>query len=66
MSWIEKFRYALFVSVCVRRDSWPAIEQQSAREWIIRWCGKSLYEHLWKPLFHHKFYEYAEDISAPD
>src|SRR6201996_2322028 len=26
----EKIRYGLFAFVCVRRDSWPAIEQESA------------------------------------
>ncbi|HKN87387.1 MAG TPA: NAD(P)/FAD-dependent oxidoreductase [Nitrospiraceae bacterium] len=61
---IEKFRYGLFALVCVRRDSWPAIEHVSARDWIVRWCGLSIYRHLWKPLFDHKFYEYADNISA--
>jgi protoporphyrinogen oxidase len=61
---IEKLRYGLFAFVCVRRNAWPAIEHESAHDWIIRWCGQSTYDHLWKPLFAHKFYEYSENISA--
>jgi protoporphyrinogen oxidase len=61
---IDKLRYGLFAFVCVRRNSWPAIEHESAHDWIIRWCGQSIYDNFWKPLFAHKFYEYSENISA--
>ena len=36
----------------------------SARSWITRWCGREVYEQMWKPLFDLKFYQYAEEISA--
>jgi protoporphyrinogen oxidase len=61
---IEKLRYGIFAFICIRHNRWPAIEHESAREWIIRWCGYSIYDRLWKPLFDHKFYEYADNISA--
>jgi protoporphyrinogen oxidase len=61
---IEKMRYGLFALVCVRRNRWPAIEHESAKDWIMRWCGSSIYDRFWKPLFDHKFYEYADNISA--
>jgi len=61
---IDKLRYGLFAFVCIHRNTWPAIEAESARDWIIRWCGRSIYNRFWKPLFDHKFYEYADDISA--
>ena len=61
---LEKMRYGLFALVCVRRNSWPAIEHESAKDWIMRWCGRSIYDRFWKPLFDHKFYEYADNISA--
>jgi protoporphyrinogen oxidase len=61
---VDKLRYGLFAFVCVRRNSWPAIETESAKDWIIRWCGLSVYNRFWKPLFDHKFYEYADNISA--
>ncbi len=60
----QKLRYAVFALVCVRRNRWPAIEHESAKSWIMRWCGASVYARLWKPLFDFKFYEYADNISA--
>jgi protoporphyrinogen oxidase len=64
IGWLDKLRYGLFAFVCVRRNSWPALEDQSAESWITRWCGPSIYNRLWKPLFDHKYYEYAGNISA--
>jgi protoporphyrinogen oxidase len=61
---IAKLRYAVFVFVCVRRDRWAAIENETAKEWIIRWCGRRTYRELWERLLGYKFYEYAENISA--
>ncbi len=61
---VEKMRYGLFAFVCVRRNSWPALEHESAKDWIMRWCGKSIYDRFWKPLFDRKFYEYADNVSA--
>lgn len=60
----EKLRYALFAFVCVRRNRWDAIEPEPAKSWIIRWCGQSVYDRLWKPLFDFKFYDYADRVSA--
>jgi protoporphyrinogen oxidase len=64
LSLVQRLRYGLFAFVCVRRKSWPALEHESAKEWITQWCGKAVYAQLWKPLFDHKFYEYADNVSA--
>jgi protoporphyrinogen oxidase len=61
---IDKLRYGFFAFLCGRRDHWSPLEHQSAKDWIIRYCGSPAYERLWRPLFQFKFYEYAEDISA--
>jgi protoporphyrinogen oxidase len=61
---LDKLRYGIFAFVCVRRNAWPALETESAKSWIIRWCGESNYARFWKPLFDYKFYEYADNISA--
>lgn len=60
----QKLRYAVFAYVCTHRNRWPAIENESAQKWIIRWCGPDIYERFWHPLFQLKFYEYADNISA--
>jgi protoporphyrinogen oxidase len=64
LSLIEKLRYALMMFTSTRRSNWRSLDKLSAREWIEKWCGRSVYERLWRPLFDLKFYEYANDISA--
>src|SRR5271156_6014823 len=59
-----KLRYALFAYICTKRETWPALENVSAKDWIIQWCGRQTYEQLWRPLFDFKFYELADNISA--
>jgi len=64
ISLLSRLRYGLFAFVSTRRERWDAIEAETARSWITRWCGREVFERLWKPLFALKFYEYADDIAA--
>ena len=61
---ISKLRYGLFVFACMQRNSWPALEHESAKEWITRYCGEDIYDRFWRPLLKYKYYEYADNISA--
>lgn len=64
LSTLEKLRYGLLMFTSTRVNSWAALETTSAKDWIERWCGRRVYETLWKPLFDLKFYQYADNISA--
>jgi len=64
ISLLSRLRYGLFAFLSVRRDRWDAIETESARSWITRWCGAEVYDRLWRPLFELKFYQYANNVSA--
>ncbi len=64
ISLISRLRYALFAFVSVRRERWDAIETESAQSWITRWCGREVFERLWRPLFALKFFQYADNVSA--
>lgn len=64
ISLLSRLRYGLFAFVSTRRRRWDAIEGETAKSWITRWCGREVYDKLWKPLFDLKFYEYADNISA--
>src|SRR3954452_11928768 len=64
LSLLSKLRCGLFAAVCVRRDQWAAIENESAKSWLVRWCGQKVYERVWRSLLNYKFYEYADNISA--
>jgi protoporphyrinogen oxidase len=45
-------------------SSWKALEDISAREWLVQAYGKRTYAMLYAPLLDHKFREYAPQISA--
>jgi protoporphyrinogen oxidase len=64
MSLWAKLRYAVFAYICTKRETWPALENRSAKDWITQWCGQKTYNQLWRPLFDYKFYELADNISA--
>ncbi len=61
---VSKLRYGLLMFLSSRRERWDALETQSAKNWITRWCGAKIYERLWAPLFALKFYDYADHVSA--
>jgi protoporphyrinogen oxidase len=61
---LEKLRYGMLMFVSAKRNRWDALEHVSAKQWIERWCGQSVYRKLWAPLFNLKFYQYADNISA--
>jgi protoporphyrinogen oxidase len=64
LSLIGRLRYALFAFVCVHRNSWNSIEREDAASWIKRWCGMEVFEQMWKPLLHLKFFQYENNISS--
>jgi protoporphyrinogen oxidase len=61
---LSKLRYGLLAFVSTRRNSWAELENVSAKDWIIRWCGEDAYRRFWKTLLEFKFYEHADNISA--
>jgi protoporphyrinogen oxidase len=64
LSMAEKLRYGLMMFRSVHRNSAGSLENLSARSWIESWCGRRVYDRLWRPLFDLKFYELADNISA--
>jgi protoporphyrinogen oxidase len=64
VSLISKIRYGLLAFVSVKRNTWPQLENESAKDWIIRWTGEDGYQRFWKALLEYKFYEYSDNISA--
>lgn len=61
---VEKFRYGLMMFIATKRKSAGALENVAAKQWIEAWCGKGVYEKLWRSLFDLKFYQYADPVSA--
>ena len=64
LSPIGKLRYGLMMFLATRRKSAGALEHLSSKQWIEAWCGRQVYDAMWRPLFDLKFYEFADNISA--
>lgn len=64
MNLVDKIRYALHVMRTKSIKDWRPYDAISATEWLRRWIGQGAYDALWKNLFHYKFYEFQDEISA--
>lgn len=54
-----------FVVLAVRMvKDWKKLEDITAKDWLIRICGKQGYTVVWEPLLKGKFGRYAETVSA--
>ena len=60
----QKLRYGLHVMKAKGIEDWKPYDAFSSTEWLQRWIGKNAYDVLWAPLFHFKFYEYENSLSA--
>lgn len=64
LGWIDKFRYALHVMRTKGVRDWRALDKVGVTEWLKRNLGERAYAVLWERLFHLKFYEYKDKLSA--
>ncbi|MCC6531348.1 MAG: NAD(P)/FAD-dependent oxidoreductase [Burkholderiales bacterium] len=60
----QKARYALHVMRAKSISNWRPYDRISSTAWLRRWLGDKGYETLWKSLFHYKFYEWQDELSA--
>ena len=64
LSLINRIRLG-FVVLAVRIvNDWKKLEDITAKEWLIKICGKQGYTVVWEPLLKGKFGRYAETVSA--
>ena len=64
LSLIEKLRYGLHVYRAKGIANWKPYDAFSSTAWLKRWIGKNAYDVMWAPLFHFKFYQYENSLSA--
>jgi protoporphyrinogen oxidase len=60
----EKVRYGLHVMRAKGVSDWRPYDSFSSTEWIKRSIGERAYDVMWKSLFHYKFYELQDSLSA--
>jgi protoporphyrinogen oxidase len=61
---VDKARYALHVLRAKGIRDWKRYDGLTSTEWLQRWVGKRAYDVLWRSLFHYKFYEFEDSLSA--
>lgn len=64
LGWVDKFRYALHVMRTKSIRDWRALDKVGVTDWLKRNLGERAYNVLWERLFHLKFYEYKDKLSA--
>ncbi|TDR48815.1 protoporphyrinogen oxidase [Tahibacter aquaticus] len=64
LGWIDKFRYALHVMRTKSIKDWRALDKVGVTDWLKANLGARAYDVLWQRLFHLKFYEYKDKLSA--
>jgi protoporphyrinogen oxidase len=64
LSFIEKMRYAAHVMYAKGISDWTRYDGFSSKAWLERWIGPRAYDVLWRSLFHFKFYELQDQLSA--
>ncbi|MFN9030643.1 MAG: NAD(P)/FAD-dependent oxidoreductase [Betaproteobacteria bacterium] len=61
---VDKVRYGLHVMRAKGVDDWRPYDAFSSTEWLKRSIGERAYDVLWRSLFHYKFYELRDQLSA--
>ncbi len=64
LNFINRIRLG-FVVLNVRIiKNWIKLENITAKDWLVKICGKQGYKVVWEPLLKGKFGRYAEEVSA--
>lgn len=61
---VDKVRYGLHVLRAKTIDDWRPYDAISSTRWLLGWIGPRAYDVLWRKLFHYKFYEWEDSLSA--
>ena len=64
LSLVDKLRYGLHVMKAKGIDDWRPYDAFSSTQWLKESIGERAYDALWRSLFHFKFYELQDQLSA--
>jgi len=64
LGFVDKVRYGLHVLRAKGVEDWRPYDAFSSTDWLKRWIGPRAYDVLWRSLFHFKFYELQDQLSA--
>ncbi|MBI1370487.1 MAG: FAD-dependent oxidoreductase [Planctomycetes bacterium] len=64
LGFLDRLRLGYLALKARRVSDWMALENITARQWLIEMAGETVYRVMWEPLMKGKFGPYAEEISA--
>ena len=64
LSFASRLRYGFHVWSAKRLKDWSALENVTAKDWLIRGEGQQPYDMIWEPLLRDKFHDATESLSA--
>jgi protoporphyrinogen oxidase len=59
----NRIRLGLMYLYLPRVNDWKRLERMTAREWVLRYMGREIYEQFWGPLLRGKFGDMADEVS---
>jgi len=59
----EKIRVSLTTVYLKTNNNWERLEKVTAREWLTRYCGNSVFELIWRPLLESKYPQDWKKVS---
>lgn len=64
LTFINRLRFGLLIVYSWTIRDLHSIEHLTAKEWLLKACGKQVYEVVWEPLLIGKFGNFAEKVGA--
>jgi protoporphyrinogen oxidase len=61
---VDKLRLGATLAWCGRIRNWRRLESELASDWLVRMCGRRVYEVLWRPLLRAKYGDACDRVSA--
>lgn len=61
---LDRIRTGLVLAYLRFSPYWKPLEKVTAKNFLVKWMGKTSWEILWEPLFVGKFHAFADQISA--
>ena len=63
LSLVNRIKLGLMYLYLPRINDWRSLERITARDWILRYMGREIYDQFWGPLLRGKFGDMADQVS---
>jgi protoporphyrinogen oxidase len=64
LSFLNRIRFGSLAIIPRFMRNWRKFEETTAKEWLIKWGGRRVYDIVWYPLIRNKFGSHADEVAA--